>query len=329
MNRALTVIALFVASGCITLVPRTETLVEISADQAVSNDAARVHVTVLGGVSGETLIMQAEQDLGGDTEISWPITVALAPTGSDAARTFEVEAVVTDSSGTTIGVARARSGYIAGRTLSLRLTLEECCRAIAGACAADETCQSCACVTADVPVASLSDWSPDAGPAPTTDGDIPSPDADTSDAGMPDAAPDATDDTDDDAGPPPCTPMGTEGHCYVLVSDMDTAVGAEASCATMGGHLMTVSSASEQAVAWTVSMPSGMPTWLGATDEGAEGDWRWNTGESWEPRWGPAQPDNAAGMENCAVLWPDFDGGWADVSCDSMFPFVCELPGPA
>jgi flagellin len=75
-----------------------------------------------------------------------------------------------------------------------------------------------------------------------------------------------------------------------------------------GGHLATITSESEfQEICNQVpEFDSGIARpWLGGTDEGAEGNWRWITGEPWNyTRWTSDSPNNAAGNQN--YLW----SGW-------------------
>ena len=140
------------------------------------------------------------------------------------------------------------------------------------------------------------------------------------DSSMPDAGLDAGLDAPLDGG---FDETCVENSCYWLVS-VASWTDADAACGGRGGHLATVSSPAEQALVWTTAMPAMMPAWIGATDAGTEGSWRWTTGEPFDPIWGATQPDNAGGAEHCAVIWPDFDGAWADVACESMFPAICE-----
>lgn len=118
-----------------------------------------------------------------------------------------------------------------------------------------------------------------------------------------------------------------DGHCYATIREALTWDDARNTCELLGGHLVTIDGDAEQAIAWALAMDAGMPAWLGATDEGSEGTWRWTTGEPFVARWASspiAQPDNAGG-QHCAHLWPDANGLWADASCASMFPSVCEF----
>jgi len=131
-------------------------------------------------------------------------------------------------------------------------------------------------------------------------------------------------------GGPPRDGAGIEtscmgSHCYVLLPEAQTWARASLSCAEHGGHVVVVGSADEEAAVWSFASRAEMPVWIGATDEGSEGTWRWVDAEAWSPMWGPGQPDNAAMGENCAAMWAAFDGAWADVSCDAMLPVVCEI----
>lgn len=217
MRRIALVVCLLV--GC-SAQAHTQVIVEIFAEPGVVDDAESLRVTIMGGARGDALTLQADQILGNAAEaISWPVTAALVPAGEDPERVFLIEAEATDSFGSTLGVVRARSSYVAGQTLVLRLTLEECCRMVASSCGPSETCRSCVCATAEVPVESLPDYRSDA--SAHLDGGDPTDTAVETDAGR-DAGRDAwagdtstpTPDTgtpDTGTGPfPPCD-GGAEG----------------------------------------------------------------------------------------------------------------------
>jgi hypothetical protein len=303
--------------ACSVVEPRTEVLVTVDAGAEIRRMTDTLRVVVRGGPAG-ALEDRADQSLG-TAPIVWPVAVAVVPLGGDEMRVFEVEATAANGS-SVVGRVRAVSTFVAGRTLELRLVLEDCCRAVT--CGASDTCRECACTSAYVDPLTL----------PALDGSMAEVDARSQ---GPDGETDAATARDADSheggaidagvasdGGPACT-LGPGGHCYNRISDPLTWLEAESACVALGGHLVAIETAPEQDVAWSVSMGGG---WIGATDEGSEGAWRWTTGESWTPRWGSTQPDNAGGAENCAALWSAFDGAWADVSCDSRLPAVCELP---
>lgn len=79
-----------------------------------------------------------------------------------------------------------------------------------------------------------------------------------------------------------------------------------------GGHLATVIHAAEWADLKSVlgSELLGKNLWLGGTDDGTEGKWRWVTGEAWIfANWRPGQPDNDSlgngrgTPENYLMIW--------------------------
>ncbi|KAL0194943.1 hypothetical protein M9458_008515, partial [Cirrhinus mrigala] len=39
--------------------------------------------------------------------------------------------------------------------------------------------------------------------------------------------------------------------------------------------------------------------------------------------WYTGEPNNAGGVENCAVIEPNAQGQWHDISCNDQYPFVC------
>jgi hypothetical protein len=69
-------------------------------------------------------------------------------------------------------------------------------------------------------------------------------------------------------------------------------------CAAVGAHLVTITSADEQAF---VAALVGRDAWLGGFQGVGEGTWFWSTGERFDyTNWGPNQPDDAGGNEDCA-----------------------------
>lgn len=101
---------------------------------------------------------------------------------------------------------------------------------------------------------------------------------------------------------------------------------------TQSGHLAVINSASEESVLLNMlknkSLDSG---WIGLHDLYQEGDWVSVLDQSlestgyirWTTKW-PQEPDNYGGNQNCGALISP-EGGVADMHCDTMYPFLCEI----
>lgn len=112
-----------------------------------------------------------------------------------------------------------------------------------------------------------------------------------------------------------------EGHTYQIFTGDLTWTQAKAYCELLGGHLVTITSAEEQAAMMAVKDPAH-EVWMGGYLEDEQ--WRWVTGEAWEYEyWGEGEPNNADGNESYASLWPIF---WNDLEdgLDEQNGFVCE-----
>lgn len=93
-------------------------------------------------------------------------------------------------------------------------------------------------------------------------------------------------------------------------------------CAAIGAHLVTITSAAEQAF---VAALVGRDAWIGAFQGVGEGTWFWSTGERFDyTNWGPNQPDDSGGNEDCAQL-VGATGAWNDRNCTARLPAVCEV----
>ncbi|MEO6599005.1 MAG: lectin-like protein [Polyangiaceae bacterium] len=109
-------------------------------------------------------------------------------------------------------------------------------------------------------------------------------------------------------------------HAYRLRTDALPFAAAGEACVVLGGHLLTIESAEEQAA---VRKLFALDFWLGATR--VAGGFQWLTGQPvTEPTfWGKGQPDNASGSEDCLAFGKaDL---WGDVGCDAPRAFVCEF----
>lgn len=62
------------------------------------------------------------------------------------------------------------------------------------------------------------------------------------------------------------------------------------------------------------------------------GDFQWLDGTpfgpGWYSNWGPGQPNNYEGSENCVEMSVD-SGKWADVPCSWQRIWMCEKPASA
>lgn len=106
----------------------------------------------------------------------------------------------------------------------------------------------------------------------------------------------------------------SNGSTYYLLSDSSW-LRAQAKARALGGNLATISSESENAWvlasfgSWDPAQPAIL--WIGFTDEGQEGSFRWISGEANRfVNWRGGEPNNALGGENYVNMWPD--GTWND-----------------
>ena len=81
----------------------------------------------------------------------------------------------------------------------------------------------------------------------------------------------------------------------------------------LGGHLATLTNLEENYIVFDKLDLRGINVWLGATDEGSEGKWRWVTGEPWTyNNWGPHGNDNANNREHYLHFHGEFEAQWND-----------------
>ena len=83
------------------------------------------------------------------------------------------------------------------------------------------------------------------------------------------------------------------------------------SARALGGHLATIGTAEENDFLAALSEPHN--SFLGATDEGSEGTWKWITNEEWNfETWAPGEPDGTP-LENYLAL-DCMIGKWYDMT---------------
>ncbi|KAK8749736.1 hypothetical protein OTU49_015510 [Cherax quadricarinatus] len=97
-------------------------------------------------------------------------------------------------------------------------------------------------------------------------------------------------------------------------------------CQGMGGHL-TEPHHSYALQAYLSETYGPGYFWVGGTDEGTEGSWRWvESGRPVDPTdWLFLRPDNRAGDEHCLeVVMSDYPGLYNDETCTVAQRFICQ-----
>lgn len=144
---------------------------------------------------------------------------------------------------------------------------------------------------------------------------------------------------------------GGNGHTYETVRSASRVTWEQARdlAVGMGGHLATLTSASEDAFVfglvstdaslWNANTFGG--PWLGGyqpdpTGTAPDQGWVWVTGEQWSfTNWSPGEPGDQGwlGGPESYLQYRDFGGGWNDFTNDgnATYSFVVEysIPGPA
>ena len=117
------------------------------------------------------------------------------------------------------------------------------------------------------------------------------------------------------------------GMLYMGCTDWANWDDAAAACEDAGMHLMIPTTAGEEEVLVDYNRRTRRPLiWLGATDRDREGSWLWvdgsRVGDGGD--WLRGEPNDWWG-EDC-MAYDATRGGWADVGCETVGGFVCELP---
>jgi hypothetical protein len=115
----------------------------------------------------------------------------------------------------------------------------------------------------------------------------------------------------------------SNGHSYYLLSQNNWS-GSEAEAVSLGGHLVTINDAAEDA--FVSSSFSGFgdvhrALWIGLNDSAVEGTFVWVSGEPVTyTNWGQYEPNNSGGGEDWAHIFP---------STDNRFPHWNDAPNSA
>ncbi|XP_069488451.1 C-type lectin domain family 4 member F-like [Ambystoma mexicanum] len=114
-------------------------------------------------------------------------------------------------------------------------------------------------------------------------------------------------------------------HLYFFSTDKRSWDDAEKFCVSQRAHLTSVTTEEEQNF---LNSKRGKANyhWIGLTDQGSEGNWRFVDGSSYGKlmKWSAGSPDNWKGSEHCAHLLKD--GRWNDCDCPSLFKWICKKP---
>lgn len=117
------------------------------------------------------------------------------------------------------------------------------------------------------------------------------------------------------------------GHVYQRIDTTLTWSDARSYCEAFNGYLATITSSAEDLFVYS-NLGIAQNIWLGGTDENAEGQWSWITGEPWSyTNWSPNQPDDGGAGRDYLVYWQPYPGQWADAGLpdwDRVLPFICE-----
>jgi hypothetical protein len=109
------------------------------------------------------------------------------------------------------------------------------------------------------------------------------------------------------------------GHSYYRSTGTATWTTARSNCVSMGGYLVTITTAAEQSFIFNI-WPSG---WIGLTDEVTEGTWRWVTGETYSYKnWNSGEPNNAGNEDYVQFV---SNGKWNDLPNNVSLPYVLEF----
>lgn len=121
------------------------------------------------------------------------------------------------------------------------------------------------------------------------------------------------------------------GHWYDIVSSGANGawINAENNAIALGGHLVTINDAAEEA--WLrATFSSSTRYWIGFNDAASEGTWVWSSGEPVTyVNWEDFQPNNATppprGEDYAVLNWNTSTGGWND--WDHQRPDYCYING--
>jgi len=131
----------------------------------------------------------------------------------------------------------------------------------------------------------------------------------------------------------PCDVVQREGHAYLLCAERMAWFNGRMLCEGVGYTLAQVDDAREDAFIFGEMRMRGFgDTWIGLTDQGDEGAWKWSDGTALAyTHWDSGEPnDGGQGGEDCGLIMAS-DGRaseWDDRPCEGTRTFVCEAAPP-
>ena len=115
----------------------------------------------------------------------------------------------------------------------------------------------------------------------------------------------------------------TASSTYLACSTSTTWPLAETACDDLGGMLAFISSSGEND---DIAELTQRATWIGANDRDTEGDYVWSNGSSvGYDSWASSEPSSSDSLDCAITNNGGRRGDWAMASCESSYPFICEL----
>ena len=134
----------------------------------------------------------------------------------------------------------------------------------------------------------------------------------------------------DDSPACPCEQVDIDGVAFELCDRPMPWDEAAAFCAARGGALARVDDRAQSEALHRAARRLDRTDrwWIGLSDRGAEGDFRWMDGTpvGEEALWASGEPDEDACSQDCAALKKGGDGRWHDSHCGQPRPFICRMP---
>ncbi|XP_019745043.1 CD209 antigen-like isoform X1 [Hippocampus comes] len=118
-----------------------------------------------------------------------------------------------------------------------------------------------------------------------------------------------------------------ENSCYFTSTSKKTWYLSRNYCQGKGADLVIINSKAEM-VFINGLFSINKEVWIGLTDEGVEGQWKWVDGTAMTlSYWADGQPNSYNGNQDCGEFWYRSSGNaeWNDEKCSSQRYWVCEM----